>query len=693
MTDKKYINGTYPHFLHGADYNPEQWKGCDDILREDMRLFSLARMNELTLGVFSWAELEPREGEFDFSFLDRAFDDIERAGGKIILATPSGARPRWLAEKYPEVLRTNEKREKQLFGRRHNHCLTSPVYREKVAVINRRLAQRYGKREALYAWHIGNEFNGECHCELCRRAFVEWCREKYAGDIDRLNHEWWTTFWSHKYTSFDEIEPPSSMGENLVHGLTLDWKRFCTHQTSSFILDEQKPIKELTPNIPTTTNLMGLLYSGLDIRVLAHSVDFVSWDNYPEWSSPAGDVHKALETAFAHDYTRGLRSENFLLMESTPSSVNWKEINPLKRPGIHFASSLQAVAHGSDSVQYFQFRKSRGCSEKMHGAVVDHAGHEHTRVFSEIREVGLALEKIDEICGTRVRSDVAVVRDIENLWALGELRGMSRGNKGYDETCIAHYAPMWQRGINTDVISIYDDFSRYKLVILPMLYMMRSETAEKIAGYVRSGGYVIATYTLGQANENDLVHLGGFPCAELKDVFGIWAEEIDTLYPDARNYVERNGTRYTARDYCEVIHARGAEVLACYASDFYSGMPAATVNTYGEGRAYYVAFRDADGAFTDALVSEALGELDITPLIDVEKTEGVTVHTRECEDAVYAFVECYAQEGAHVELGREYYSMLDGRYVSSLDFERPGVAVLKSERRSEGSGDVSDIQK
>ncbi|MEE1357010.1 MAG: beta-galactosidase, partial [Clostridia bacterium] len=243
MAEKKYLNDTFPHFLHGSDYNPEQWKDRPDILDEDMRLMKLAKMNEMTIGVFSWAELEPEEGVYDFSFMDKAFDMIEANGGKIILATPSGARPRWLAEKYPEVLRTNERREKMLFGKRHNHCYSSPVYREKVRNINRKLAERYGKRPSLYAWHISNEVNGECHCELCRAAFIEWCRKKYNNDIELLNHEWWTTFWSHKYADFEQIEPPSSIGETCVHGLTVDWKRFCTDQTFDFMLNEQIPIR------------------------------------------------------------------------------------------------------------------------------------------------------------------------------------------------------------------------------------------------------------------------------------------------------------------------------------------------------------------------------------------------------------------------------------------------------------------
>lgn len=676
MATKKYIREDYPHFLHGADYNPEQWKDYPDILEEDMRLMKLAKMNEMTIGVFSWAELEPEEGVFDFSFMDKAFDMIEANGGKIILATPSGARPKWLADKYPEVLRTDEKRVKMLFGKRHNHCYTSPVYREKIAIINRKLAERYGKRPSLYAWHVSNEVNGECHCEYCRAAFIEWCRKKYNNDIDLLNHQWWTTFWSHKYTSFEQIEPPSSIGENLVHGLVLDWKRFCTHQTVDFMLWEQKPLRELTPNIPTTANLMGL-FSGVDYKKLAESVDFVSWDSYPDWGVVEGDKRIAIERAFTHDHTRGLKGENFLLMESTPSLVNWKEINKLKRPGIHLVSSLQAVAHGSDSVQYFQFRKSRGSSEKMHGAVVDHCGHENTRVFRDIQSVGDALEKIDEVCGTIIKSEVAVVRDTENLWAISEIQGMQKSNKHYTDTCIQHYYPMWEKGINTDVIFADDDFSPYKLVILPMLYMVTDEMIDKIEKYVREGGRVIATYTLGQANENDLVHLGGFPAGKLKDVFGIWAEELDTLYPNEANYVKYNGIRYEAKDYCEIIHANEAEVLAEYDSDFYAGMPAATVNNYGEGKAYYMAFRDKKKDFIRALTDLALNEAGVAPCMNVSLPDGTTAHVREGDGVKYYFVECYNANGAEIALDGEYYDMLEGKNVTKLDFSGVGVAVLK----------------
>ncbi len=676
MSNKRYINKDFPHFLHGADYNPEQWKNYPEILKEDQRLMKLAEMNEMTIGVFSWAELEPEEGVFDFSFMDRAFDMVEENGGKIILATPSGARPKWLSDKYPEVLRTREDGTKMFFGRRHNHCYSSPVYREKTQIINRKLAERYGKRKALYAWHISNEVNGECHCENCRREFIEWCRKKYNNDINELNHQWWTTFWSHKYNSFEQIEPPSSIGETCVHGLVIDWKRFCTDRTIDFMYNEQVPLRELTPNIPTTTNLMGL-FSGIDYKRLSQSVDFVSWDSYPDWHAPWSDISVGVERAFTHDSMRSMLGKNFLLMESTPSLVNWKEINKLKKPGMHLLASLQAVAHGSDSVQYFQFRKSRGSSEKMHGAVVDHCGHENTRVFRDVQQVGRALKTLDEICGTSVKNDVAIIHDRENLWALAELQGMQSKNKKYTETCIKYYRPLWEKGIGADIITRLDDFSPYKVIIAPMLYMCEQSVIDRLEKFVREGGVVIGTYTLAQVNENDLCHLGGFPGTKLKDVFGIWAEELETMYPEEKNYVLADGERYEAKDYCEIIHANTAKVLAAYDSDFFCGMPAATVNDYGKGKAFYMAFRDPSVNYIRKLVSEALAAAGVEGCIKTEIPMGTTAHRRDGDDASYYFVECYEHKGACVKLDGEYYDMLEGKKVTEVNFDGIGVAVLK----------------
>lgn len=665
----------FPHMIHGGDYNPEQWRDTPEIWQEDMRLMKLAGCNEMSVGIFAWAVLEPEEGKFDFSFLDAAMDNVYQAGGRVILATPSGARPHWLADKYPEVLRMNASRTRALFGARHNHCFTSPVYRAKTAGINRRLAERYQDHPALMAWHISNEYGGECHCPLCQQAFRDWLKEKYQGDLEQLNHAWWADFWSHRYTSWEQIESPSPIGEMAVHGHTLDWKRFVTAQTTDFMRNEIAAVKAVTPDIPVTTNLMGF-FPGLDYWKMKDELDFISWDSYPDWHSPKQEWEMAAQIAMRHDLNRSLKQKPFFLMESTPSLVNWKLVNKLKRPGMHKLSSLQAVAHGSDSVQYFQWRKSRGSSEKLHGAVVDHCGHEHTRVFRDVAEVGALLQKLDGVVGTMPVSETALIYDWENRWAIDALQGLNE-NRRYEETCAKHYQPFWRRGISVDVLDRSQDISRYKLVVAPMLYMADAATIGRLVDYVKAGGTLVCTYLTGQVNENDLCWLGGFPGGKLKEVFGLWAEELDSLYPGEQNHaVTPSGESYPVQDYCELVHLEGAEALAVYRDDFYAGMPAVCVHSYGKGKAYYIACRDT-GELTDTLYGKIADDLQLARALP-NLPEGVTAHMRSGGGESYLFIENYNAHPTAVMLDGAYRNLeTDEMLQGEIAIEAYGILVLQ----------------
>lgn len=674
--EKKILFPQVGGFLHGGDYNPEQWLDRPDILEEDVRLMKKAGVNSATLGVFSWSVLEPEEGEFHFEWLEAIIDRLYQNGIYTVLSTPSGARPAWLDAAYPEAMRVDRTGMRAHHGGRHNHCMSSPIYREKVALIDRKLAERFGSHPGVIMYHISNEFSGECFCPHCVKKFRGYLADKYDNDIEKLNAAWWTAFWSHRYNSFEQIEPPFANGETSVMGLNLEWRRFTTWNTNDFMKAEIEVLHSVTPDIPTTANLMRL-FGGLDYRKMAPDMDVVSWDNYPtfhnDWETLADTM---TETAFQHAVMRSLkRGKPFMMMESAPGLVNWQPVNKLKRPGVHRLACLQAVACGSDSVQYFQWRKGRGSYEQFHGAVVDHIGTDDTRVFREVAEVGELLRKIAPAAGTTVKPRAALLFDWDNRWAIDDAKAFSQASKKYEETCIDIWKAFFRLGADMDVVGSDEDLSDYNVVAAPMLYMLQPGTAENLKRFVERGGQLFATYCTGYVDKEQLCFLGGFPGDGLKSLFGIVSEEIDSLYPSDRNgIVLEDGSCWEVRDYAEILRVQDAQVLGTYADDFYKGTAALTCKEYGKGRAYYAAARTAAEQ-----MQPLFGKLLADAGIPVRKLpEGVECHVRSGESGNYAFYLNSTSEQVSVSgvAGREL--VADAEVEGVLTLPAFGVAVVHS---------------
>ena len=674
--EKKILFPQAGGFLHGGDYNPEQWLDRPDILEEDVRLMKKAGVNSATLGVFSWSVLEPAEGEFHFEWLEAIIDRLYQNGIYTVLSTPSGARPAWLDAAYPEAMRVDRTGMRAHHGGRHNHCMSSPIYREKVALIDRKLAERFGSHPGVIMYHISNEFSGECFCPHCVKKFRGYLADKYDNDIEKLNAAWWTAFWSHRYNSFEQIEPPFANGETSVMGLNLEWKRFTTWNTNDFMKAEIEVLHSVTPDIPTTANLMRL-FGGLDYRKMAPDMDVVSWDNYPtfhnDWETLADTM---TETAFQHAVMRSLkRGKPFMMMESAPGLVNWQPVNKLKRPGVHRLACLQAVACGSDSVQYFQWRKGRGSYEQFHGAVVDHIGTDDTRVFREVAEVGELLRKIAPAAGTTVKPRAALLFDWDNRWAIDDAKAFSQASKKYEETCIDIWKAFFRLGADMDVVGSDEDLSDYNVVVAPMLYMLQPGTAENLKRFVERGGQLFATYCTGYVDKEQLCFLGGFPGDGLKSLFGIVSEEIDSLYPSDRNgIVLEDGSCWEVRDYAEILRVQDAQVLGTYADDFYKGTAALTCKEYGKGRAYYAAARTAAEQ-----MQPLFGKMLADAGIPVRKLpEGVECHVRSGESGNYAFYLNSTSEQVSVSgvAGREL--VTDAEVEGVLTLPAFGVAVVHS---------------
>lgn len=677
------IHPKFPHMLHGGDYNPDQWISTPEIWDEDMRLMKLSGSNAMSICIFSWMSLEPEEGRFEFGWLDSIMDKLAENGGYAVMATPSGAKPVWMSEKYPEVRRVNADGSRQRHGSRHNHCRTSPIYREKCVTINSKLAERYKDHPALLVWHASNEYNGgDCHCNLCYEAFHEWLRSKYDNDINKLNHAYWSTFWSHTFTDFKDVIPT----DRGIHGLMIDWERFKSHQTIDFYKAETAPLKEITPDIPITTNFMPGS-STLDYGAFAKAVDVISWDSYPFWHEPVDQIDEAVYTAHQHNGCRSMKGgKPFMLMESVPSIPTRGKIKKRKEPGMHLLSSLQAVAHGSDTVQYFQWRKSRGSMEKFHGAVIDHEGSEKTREFKEVADVGKALALLDDVVGTSVDAEVAIIQDWENEWALQNGAKVYLGeNVKYRKELAAHYRPFWQEGIPCDVIDQEVDLCSYKLVVVPLAYMMRPGFADRLSKYIKEGGTVVMTFWSGVVDQNDLCHLGGVPGEGLRKVFGVWEEESQSYFPGEKvlikskkgNSLKLKGD-FVGIDTCSVLHAEGSEVLATYGDQYFSGSPMATMNSYGKGKAYYIGAR-TEGDFLKSTYKSIAKDLKLRKALDTKLPKGVTAQLRCDGKKKYIFLLNFNDSPAEVKLDGSYTEMLKNKKVKgSVTLPKYGVSILKS---------------
>ena len=676
MAQFPYIMKDKPVLLHGGDYNPEQWINQKDVIwKQDMEMAVAAGINTLSVGIFAWSMLEPEEGVFDFTWLDEVMDMLAANGIKAVLATPSGARPPWMAQKYPEVLRVDENGNRHIFGGRHNHCLSSPIYRQKVRTINTLLAERYKSHPALGLWHVSNEYGGQCHCELCQEKFRAWLKERY-GTIDNLNDSWWNTFWAHRYTSFDEIHSPSPLGENVSHGLKLAWKRFTTQQFIDFFNWEIEPLKKITPEIPCTANLMHT-YDGIDYFAFGKALDVISWDNYPRWTGDSRDKDVVIHSAFCHDLMRGTGGQKpFMLMESSPSAPNWQEVNRLRRPGVLMLQGLQAIAHGSDTVQYFQFRKSRGSSEKFHGAVISHDCSKENRIYKEVCQVGEALQTLAPVTGSGRESKIALVYDWENKWVLEDAQfGRNAGGKGYTDTVLSHYSALVRDHYSVDIIDETCDLSSYKMVCAPMTYMLRDGFAEKVEAFVRNGGTYVATYVSGWVNEEDLCFMGGFP-GPLRKVFGLWDEETDALDDTQHNAFTWNGKTYAAKDFCALTHPEGAKVLSTYEENFYAGYPALTENAYGNGACYYLAARTNEDFLMD-FYKFAADRAGIDALIE-SSDDGILTTSRVGSNGSFLFVmnSLPEEKVASLPCGKE---LLSGKESSGKTTLAPyQVLVLKT---------------
>ena len=664
------ITSKVPHMIYGGDYNPEQWP--EEVWNEDVRLMREAGVNLVSLGIFSWAKLEPSPGEYDFGWLDRIISLLHENGVMVNLATATASPPPWLAALHPETLPVTQNGVVLYPGARQQYCPSSAAYKERASDLVRRIADRYKDHPALAMWHVNNEYGchvAACYCDASAEHFREWLRTRY-GDLDALNEAWGTAFWSQRYGEWGEILPPRRAPTFANLTQQLDFRRFSSDALLELYEMEKEILRGVTPDIPITTNFMGF-FKPVDYWKWAAREDLVADDSYPDPSDPEANIGAAMRCDLMRSLGDGAP---WVLMEQTTVRVNWRKRNVPKRPGEMRLWSYGAVARGAEGIMFFQWRQSRAGAEKFHSAMVPHVRIEDSRSWREVSRLGAELRRLDGLLGARGEARTAILLDWESWWAL-ELDSKPSTAVRMSEGLYSFYKPLYEANVPVDIAHPGSDLSSYRLVITPNLYLVTDDSAENIRRYVADGGTLLMSFFSGIVDGRDHIRLGSYP-EPFRELLGLSIEDFVPMAAKERNRLETHeGGSYACDLWADLIHLEGAEPLASYTEDFYAGTPAVTRNVFGEGAAYYFGTRPEE-RYTRSLLERVCEEAGVRPT--AEAPLGVDAVRRKTEEASFLFVLNHNEEAVEIRIPGPGWDLLTGtEHASNLVLGPLEVAVLK----------------
>jgi beta-galactosidase len=654
-------------FLFGGDYNPEQWSRA--VREEDIALMTRAKVNTATIGVFSWAMLEPREGEYDAAWLDEVVDDLHAAGIGFLLATPTASPPPWFTIAFPDALPIRADGTPVLHGSRDAYAISAPAYREASRRIARLLGERYGRHPSLRGWHVHNEYGTVDYGPHAARAFREWLRRRH-GDLDALNDAWSTAFWSQRYGSWEEILPPRQTQYLHNPAQLVDFKRFTSDEMLAAYVEQRDEIRATGSSAPVTTNFMLPTWNHLEQWSWSAAQDVVSIDHYLDTAGPDGEAH----VAYGADLTRSWAGGPWLLMEQNATGMRIDDRLATKQPDRMIRNSLGYIARGSQSSLFFQWRASSGGSESWHGALVPHAGAA-SQAFEAVVALGGMLERIAEVAappaeGAIVDASIGIVWDAEGWWSL-ETPHLPNDAISYPDEVRAAHRAFWRGGHAVDFVRPGADASRYRLLVVPALYAISSATARWLEAYVEAGGHLVTTFATGLADEHQRVALGGYP-GMLRSLLGVRGEQIRPE-PDDVTLLLSHGLEGGA--WSELLHAEAAEVLHRYASGPLAGLPAVTRARRGAGCAVYVSTKLTQASL-DVLLSGLAEQAGARPVVEGAAPLGVEAVRRRGAHADYLFLLHHGDRAVRVDgAGTD---LLSGER-GSLRLDPGGAAVLRED--------------
>lgn len=421
--------------------------------------------------------------------------------------------------------------------------------------------------------------------------------------------------------------------------------------------------------MPITHNFM-VQYGELDYYNLGKDLDFVALDNYPVLAWRKSSYSRI---SMAHDHTRYIKNKNFWLMEQQSGPCGWMTISDTPEPGQIRLWTYQAVAHGAEAVIYFRWRACTFGREQYWYGILDHDGIARRR-YREIRQIGEELKKLSElIVDSKVKVVAAIIKSYDNLWS----HRITPHNEKFDynKLLISYYDALLSNNIDTDVTSVQDDFSKYRLVFMPAFDLMTEDIKKKCEEYVKNGGSLVITFRSGTRDWNNRMTTLTLP-GEFKGIAGVELEEFDSIGCFGREVkIKGDIGEGTASIWCDVLKSNGADVIAVYDSHYYKGMPAITVNSYGKGKLYYLGC-DLDTDSMDKFVEFLVDKVNITSVLKA-KIKGVEVVIKQKDNQNYYIILNHNNADVNVPIAGEFIEALSGTNLrDELQLNAYGVSVL-----------------
>ena len=653
--------------LLGVAWYPEQWSEPE--WEKDLALMQKAGVRMVRIGEYAWSTMEPKEGKFNFHWMDRAIAAAARYNMVTVLGTPTDTPPAWLTQKYPETLRIDDKDRTMEHGIRRQWSYSSPRYLKFCQRIVAKMAQRFGNNPNVIGWQIGNEFTDDSFDKHSQKLFQEWLHKKYKT-LNELNRRWTTAHWSQTYSRWDQV--PMGRGYHNP-GLMLDYKRFVTDQWREFVaLQKNTLLQHINPQQFITTNLGGLGWADrFNRQQFSQDFDFISWDNY------VGQGHlDPYRNGATHDLVWGWKRQNFWVMELAPGFVSWAPVSNSLNRGETRRMAWQAIGHGADAIVFWQWRNALNGQESLHGHIVGPDG-DPVPIYEEVQQLGQEMAKASAaLKGTIPTAEIALIHDYESRWAFAVQSQQHSREFDPISVLLDFYKALRDAAQAVHIIAATEPLNDYKLVVAPWLNVLPEELGTHLLEFVKNGGHLVLGPRSGMKDKWNALHenrqpgplvepLGGrveqfYALIDKVPVSGIWGEGSVSIWADQLS-----------------TKSQEAKVLMRYgkSNGWLDNQPAAIERQIGKGKITYVGGL-MDKQLLHNAVHSWLKDANITPAWG-PLLEGVEVSRRSSPDRDVFVLINHSRNPVSFELPQPMHDILNNNtLLRTVQLPVEGVSVL-----------------